>query len=524
MVAHLVRLKLALLRNGLRRSPWQVVAMVFGALYGLGALALVSFGLVGLAMSDSVVLKQAVLVVAGSALVLGWAVLPLVAFGVDATLDPARFVTFPIPRRRLLAGLGLSGLIGVPGAVTVLAVAGSAMVWWRSPAAVLVALLTGALAVALAVSASRATTTAAARALSGRRSREVTGVAVMLLLAVGYLLFGRLVTGELRADRLRESLSGVVDVLGWTPFGAAWQAPADVVAGHWSFVAARVGVLVVSLAVVVLVWDRALARALVQPLGEASGTGGSARGLGWFGVLPDRPLGAIAARSLTYWRRDPRYSTALLAVPLMPLAMWAFGVGEGVIALVPLLAAVMGWTLSTDTSSDGTALWLHVASPLRGVDDRAGRVLGAGAVMVPLLIALTVVLGVIAGHLADLPALLGGALGTLLTALGAASVMSALVVLRVQQAGENPFGTRQGASVVSVLGQLGGFLVVGVLALPGNLLGLLAVLWGSAALGWVALLVGVVLGAVLLVIGVRWGGHLIDRRGPVLLQQLVSVA
>ena len=41
MVAHLVRLKLALLRNGLRRSAWQVVGLAVAALYGLGAIVVV---------------------------------------------------------------------------------------------------------------------------------------------------------------------------------------------------------------------------------------------------------------------------------------------------------------------------------------------------------------------------------------------------------------------------------------------------------------------------------------------------
>ena len=36
MVAHLLRLKLTLLRNGLRRSPWQLVGMAFAGLYALG--------------------------------------------------------------------------------------------------------------------------------------------------------------------------------------------------------------------------------------------------------------------------------------------------------------------------------------------------------------------------------------------------------------------------------------------------------------------------------------------------------
>jgi len=41
VVAHLVRLKLTLLRNGLRRSAWQIVGLAVGALYGLLALAVV---------------------------------------------------------------------------------------------------------------------------------------------------------------------------------------------------------------------------------------------------------------------------------------------------------------------------------------------------------------------------------------------------------------------------------------------------------------------------------------------------
>ena len=40
MVAHLLRLKLALLRNGLRSGPWQVVGLVLAAAYGLGVLVL----------------------------------------------------------------------------------------------------------------------------------------------------------------------------------------------------------------------------------------------------------------------------------------------------------------------------------------------------------------------------------------------------------------------------------------------------------------------------------------------------
>ena len=45
---------------------------------------------------------------------LGWLLLPLVFFGVDETLDPARFALLPLPRRTLVTGLFAAALIGVP--------------------------------------------------------------------------------------------------------------------------------------------------------------------------------------------------------------------------------------------------------------------------------------------------------------------------------------------------------------------------------------------------------------------------
>ena len=120
MVAHLLKLKLTLLRNSLRRSPWQIVGLVLGALYGLGMLGLLLAGLFFLSLNDPELARTAT-VLAGTAAVLGWALIPVLATGVDLTLDPARFVTFAVPLPKMLTGLALGGLIGIPGAVTLLA-------------------------------------------------------------------------------------------------------------------------------------------------------------------------------------------------------------------------------------------------------------------------------------------------------------------------------------------------------------------------------------------------------------------
>ena len=102
MVAQFLRLKLRLLGNIFRRSPWQVVGIVLGLVYGVGLATLLFFGLVGLRFVEDVTVIRDVFVVAGAAVVLGFVVFPL-AFGVG-------------PGAELRQALGVAvffGMIGV---------------------------------------------------------------------------------------------------------------------------------------------------------------------------------------------------------------------------------------------------------------------------------------------------------------------------------------------------------------------------------------------------------------------------
>ena len=42
---------------------------------------------------------------------------------------------------------------------------------------------------------------------------------------------------------------------------------------------------------------------------------------GWFRRLPSTPTGAIAARSFTYWIRDPRYGPCSGFLPFVPIVV-----------------------------------------------------------------------------------------------------------------------------------------------------------------------------------------------------------
>jgi ABC-2 type transport system permease protein len=519
MVAHLVRLKLTLLRNGLRRSAWQVIGLVVAAIYGLGALAVVVASMAVLSVQEPDI-RGLVVVLLGSALVLGWWVVPLLAFGLDSTLDPARFVTFAIPRRSLLTGLALAGLIGIPGVVTAGSVLAMAGVWWRTPAALVAGIVCAAIALATCVIGARATTSAASTLVASRRFREVmAAVAVLPFIVIGPLL-GRLSEGSAFTAKTVERIA---ELLSWTPLGAVWAVPGDVADGRWATAAARFGIAVLTLLVVVVVWDRAFAHALVNPAHEKVSTRG--HGLGWFDRLPATPLGAVTARCLTYWARDPRYALAVAVVPLLAIVFYVVSPGGEMILLIgPIAGYLMGWGISADVAYDGTAFWTHVAAPLRGSVDRWGRVIAAGTIAVPAVILLAVGSALLAGRPETIPALLGLSFGVLLTALGGSSVLSALVVYPVQLPGENPFQTKQGASMATVVSQFAGWLAVMALSLPEIVLGVVAVRGGSEALGWVTLAVGLVLGSVLLVLGVRIGGRTLDRTGPDLLRRIVAFA
>ena len=105
-----VRLKLSLLRNGLKQSGGRraayivsaVVVVLFGALQLLGLIAL---------HGNAHALSVVALLVA--VLALGWAVMPLFFPSGDETLDPTRLVMLPLRPRPLVRALLAASLVGI---------------------------------------------------------------------------------------------------------------------------------------------------------------------------------------------------------------------------------------------------------------------------------------------------------------------------------------------------------------------------------------------------------------------------
>ena len=532
MVAHLISLKLLLLVNGLRRNVWQAVGIGIAALYGLGLVVAASVGLVALRFADAAT-AETLIVLGGSVLVAGWAIAPIVLAGVDLTLDPARFAPYPIPRRQLLVGHALAAVVGVPGLCTALVLAASVLTWTRGIAPVAAAVAGAALALGLCVVAGRLAASLASELAGSRRFRDGSS----LVLLVPLVLIGPLVSLALRSLSEPAALRGAAEVLAWTPLGAAFSAPADAAQGLWPAALAKLGIAGAALALGGWAWSAALARALLRP-----GGGGRSRqarrgreGLGLFGVVPATPAGAVSARSLLYWIRDPRYGGGLIVVPLLPVVLYAASLGrdgaggplDGPFALSgPLVAFVLAWSISADVSYDSTAFALHLAAGVRGRDDRWGRALGLLAFALPVTVAVTAVPFAVAGEAegwALFPGVLGLALGVLLSGAGLSCVVSARFALAVALPGESPFKKPSGNMGLTMAVQVGGMLVLTVLAAPEAILTVLALATGNPAFGWASLAAGAVLGGALLAGGAALGGRILDARGPELYAALVRV-
>lgn len=525
MVATLLRIRFRVLGNTLARHPWQLVGFIFGALWALGAVALIAIGLFFLG-GAGLEATRLVLIAGGSLLTLGWVLAPIFAAGIDTTLDPSRLATFPLTTSRMMVALTAAGLTGIPGLTTVLGGLASLTAWWRWPIALAAAVVCVPLGVLVCVIASRAFATIAAGMTGGRRIRELLGMLTFIvLILVGPIIagIGALVRAAAGPANVGTVLGGVLETVSWTPLGAAWSAPGDLASGAPLVAGAKFLIALATVGVLWLLWHRSLSASLVAPPARA-GRKVAAGKIGWFGRLPTGGTGASWARSLTYWIHDPRYLRQLITVPLVPVfvVFWARGDTSSTIISfsATIVAFVIGIVPYADVSYDGTAFGTIVASGVRGRSDRLGRMLGAATVALPLVVLTAVVTIAITGEWHLIPAIVGSAIGMLLSAYGVCAVSSAYLIVPVPAAGDNPFKRVPGATITIMFGFLGVWILAAVLAAPEIILAILAVATGNALFGWLALVVGVVLGVVFFILGVRIGGRIFDRTAPDLLQRV----
>jgi ABC-2 type transport system permease protein len=533
-VRDFIRLKLRLTRNGFRGQTMRVVGFVIGLVSGLTAAGVAALGLAATATAHTDV-AFVIVVCAGSMLVIGWSIAPLLFFGVDETLDPARFALLPLTRGALTRGMLASAFVGVPAVASLIASLGLVVAaWLRSGAGPgLVALAGIVLGLVVSVLASRAFTSAFAGMLRSRRMRDLAAV-VMALLASSVAPIQWTITAAARSGAIDQAV-GAAKVAAWTPFGAAYAMPFDAAQRRWDLVGARVVILLATIVLLGWWWSRTIESAML-----AQSTGGgirSARSVaggvvdelipGWLRhILRPGPYGAIVARELRSWWRDGRRRPALVSIiaasALLPITL-SFTTGSSLAPntsgpfvvggfgfAVAMSGTLTGILLCNQFGFDGSAFASHLLSRVRGAVDLRARAAAVCLIVVPVQAAVLVAVCGVSGTLSYAPVGLGVLAATIGTGLATAAVLSVQAPYALPQ-NDNPFAANTGTGSVKGLLSMVALLAGLVLSAPVTVAG---VVYSAPPWGWLTLPVGLAYGFGAMLLGTYIGGDILDKRAP----------
>lgn len=516
MAAHVLRLRFALLVGTLRGE--RRVRSIVAFLGVVAVTVVVCLAVFSLADAPAPV-ARAVTVLGGAALLVGFLVGPILVGAVDQ-LDPRRFAVFGVDERRMPWVLILAAFVSVPSLALLAVYISVCIVAIQLGAPWALAVLMTIIGMVTTVLMARVGMAVNALLLPERRSRELTALFALALIVIAFPV--AVFFASLRWDgQVPASLAALTTTFGSTPLAAApgflFASAADETTMAWT--SGIVAVVTVALLAALWAWlVRRLLTTTERPVAARERTG-----LGWFGLLPSNAFGAIASRSLVYWLRDRRYIMNIIVVPIagvltvLPLIVAGVPLEIAALVPVPVMALFFGWLPHNDVAYDSTALWTHVASGIRGLPDRLGRLIPVLLVAIPVLaIAVPLTLLLIGDWRLLLP-LTGLAASLLFSALGLSSIVSVVAPYAVSRPGDSPFQQPQRPTSRGTYGPAAALLGAIVLSLPAGWLFAATIIDGSSyapAAFWVGLLSGLVvfwLGAVI-------GGRIFERSGERLME------
>ncbi|WP_432125302.1 transporter [Streptomyces sp. bgisy082] len=518
-----VRLKLSLLRNGLRQSGGRtaayVVSAVFGALFAAGML--LSFVLLrgnGNAGTVAVLLTGMV--------ALSWAVMPLFMPGGDETLDPSRLVMLPLLPRPLVRALLVASLVGIGPVLTLLLAFGAALSVAHGVAGTVAAVLAVPLVTVTCVALSRAVAAANIRLLTSRKGRDLALLSG-LVIAVGIQVV------NFAAQRLSEpgglgAIEPAASVVGWLPPAAAIGAVDAASDGDHAVAAVRLLLTAATLAGLLHWWERSLVRLMVEPDGSTigaspdAGARGKDGGTGLLGrVLPGGRTGAVMERSLRYVWRDPKTKAAWVTSLALGLIVPVFNAlqGAGSIYWACFASGMLGMLMYNQFGQDTSAFWMvaqTISTPADAYAELRARTLALLAVTLPFTVLVTVLTTAVLGDWGRLAEGLGLSFGLLGAMLATGAVASAAYPYSIPQDSgyKNVVPGQAGLAWISIFG---GMLAAALLCAP--LIGA-AVYFHVAdrqSLLWTLLPAGALYGALLVWAGLKAAAPRTANRLPEIL-------
>jgi ABC-2 type transport system permease protein len=515
-----VRLKLSLLRNGLRQSGGRTAAYVTSAAFALLFAALQLIGLIALrghAHAESVV------VLAVAVLALGWAVMPLFFPSGDETLDPTRLVMLPLRPRPLVGALLTASLVGIGPLFTLCLLAGSVIAVARGGAAFAVGVVAVVLALLVCVALARAVAAANVRLLSSRKGRDLAVLSgLVIALGAQVVNFG--------AQRIGTSGLGELDpagdVLQWVPPASAIGAVHAVSEGSYARAVAQLALSAGALVALLAVWSRHLTRLMTSPDGSTLPTAGSAArersSTGLARLLPAGRTGTVMERSLRYVWRDPKTKAAWVTSLAIGLIVPVFNAwqGTGSVYFACFAAGMLGIQMYNQFGQDSSAFWM-VATTISSTRDAyvelRARACALLLITLPYAALVTVLTTALLGDWRRLPEALGLSFALLGAMLATGAWTSARFPYSIPQEGyKNVAPGQTGLAWISIFGGM-----IGAALLCAPVIALTIWLNLSADgedVAWLLLPAGSLYGAALAVAGLRLAAPRTAGRLPEILQ------
>lgn len=500
------RLKLALLRNGLRQSSGRKAVYLVSVVGSLLAAAVLLLGLVLLRGHDH---ADSLVVLLAGVLALGWAVMPLFFSAGDETLDPTRLVMLPLRPRPLIVALLVSSLIGLGPLFTLCLAAGSVAALAEGAGAVVFAVLAVPLTLLVCVALARAVAAANTRLLTSRKGRDLA-VLSGLLIAVGIQVvnFG--------AQRLGRTgglapLDPAADVVRWLPPASAVGSVDSAAEGAYGRAVVQLLITAAALVVLLWLWRRSLTQLMTAPDGSTTAAAGPDReksgriGAGLWALLPEDRTGTVMQRALRYVARDPKtkaaWVTALaigLIVPLINALQ-----GQGTVYFACFAAGMLGMQMYNQFGQDTSAFWM-VAQTISSARDAylelRARALALLLITLPYTVLVAVVTAALLGDWKPLPGVTGLSFALLGAMLATGAVASVSFPYSVPQEGafKNVAPGQAGLAWISILG---GMVAAAVLSAPVIALTITLHVTDRTDWLWLLLPVGAAYGAL-----IAWGG------------------
>jgi ABC-2 type transport system permease protein len=534
-----LRLKWTLWKRSYRKNVGKIIGTSIGALYALGGLFMMVMLFLGTTLwAGEGELFPQIIRGLGAATVLLWFLVPVLAFGVDDTLDPRAFALFPRTAKELQPGLFAAAALSLPSILTLLAIGiatafellwlivfGQGAGWIVLGALALIpANLAG---LALCILLPRAWFAHSAARASSRKGRELGGILgfLAMFVAIYALSLSMQRIEDLDMAMVREQLPLATEVLAWTPLGALFSVPMDLAEGRVLTALLRALIGATTIVLVWRWWRRSIDRSLTSAL-----TGDASSGQAKVSPLvprfvPAGPFGAVMGKALRYWRRDTRYLAALGIYPVIIVFFVAMGfmVPEArpmMLGMAVFMCAMTGLSLSNEIGFDGPAGWVNIVAGAPARANLLGRIAAMGVLMVPAVVVITVALPLLYGMPQLIPMTLLGSLGAMISGWGSSMVVGVLLPYPSSPPGTNPMKDKSASSSNAMLSMGIAMITVFVPMLPPLGLGIWGAIAGNLALITGAGVLALAIGVVVLLVSLRIATVRLDARYPDIFQKV----